>query len=185
MRRCTRLPVVCTMSLTTVLRFTPVVVAPSVPQSMSRCFSCPPRSKVTRKQSPNPCRYIRTRTRGAAIGLSLSSSMHDCERLAAVQTCSGAEVRGSQPLQLRRRELLLTRLTRLAVGALAHAVSDAQPPQIDHKRRAAFERHRRTIWLIGITHNRALLQNAHQKHRIDVSIGPGPQRKSGGVHLET
>src|SRR6476660_6566940 len=186
MRRCTRLPVVCTMSWTTVLRFTFVVVAPSVPQSMSRCFSCPPGSKVMRKQSPNPCRYIRTRTLGvAAIGFSLSSSMHDCEWLAAVQSRSGAEVRGSQSFELCRRELLLARFAYLAVDVLAHAVSDAEPPQIDHKRRAAFERHLGTIGLIGIAQNRALLQNAHQKHGIDVSVGPGPQREPGRVHLET
>src|SRR5262249_4655868 len=54
------------MSLTTSPSLTPVVVAPSVPQSMSMWRSFPPGSKVTRKQSPSPCRYIRTRTFGPA-----------------------------------------------------------------------------------------------------------------------
>src|SRR6516162_4607020 len=42
----------------------PVVVAPSVPQSMRICFSSPPGLKVSKKQSPRPCRYMRTRTLG-------------------------------------------------------------------------------------------------------------------------
>src|SRR5688572_5775585 len=57
------------MFSTTLSSFTPVVVAPRVPQSISMCFSSPPTSNVMRKQSPRPCRYMRTRTFGLAAAL--------------------------------------------------------------------------------------------------------------------
>ena len=47
------------MSLTTSAIVTPVVIAPSVPQSISMCASSPPTPNVIRKQSPSPCRYMR------------------------------------------------------------------------------------------------------------------------------
>ena len=86
------------MLATTSSIFTPVVVAPSVPQSISMCAGAPFGSKVSKKQSPSPCRYIRTRTgiapvtdlRGrtrcvevdlrAGIGLSITA-VHNRERL--------------------------------------------------------------------------------------------------------
>src|SRR5215469_15330407 len=52
------------MSATTSGSLIPVVVAPSVPQSMRMCFSSPPGLNVSRKQSPRPWRYMRTLTLG-------------------------------------------------------------------------------------------------------------------------
>src|SRR5450755_4151957 len=74
------------MSAITSGSFTSVDFEPRVPQSIRICFSSPPGLKVSRKQSPKPWRYMRTRNLGSVLGAVVTEGVRAAFLLRAVVT---------------------------------------------------------------------------------------------------